>query len=217
MTACPSTSTSSCPGIRQILQAALELFAEHGYEGVSVHAIAERAAVSKANVFHHFASKEALYLAVLRGAGLEWGDEIGTLLDTPRPFAEQLRAFVGVILRQLFDKPAQSRLVLREVLENGELHGKQLTEEAFARNFEVEMSLFRRGQAEGALRSGVDPVIAWITTISACVFFFQMRDVLRFNPQFGYADEPQRYADQVCALLLNGIAADTAPPLNETP
>ena len=52
----------------RILRAAETLFAKHGFGAVSMSAIARRAGVSKANVFHHFATKQALYLAVLTAA-----------------------------------------------------------------------------------------------------------------------------------------------------
>ncbi|QIM17034.1 TetR/AcrR family transcriptional regulator [Leucobacter insecticola] len=43
-----------------ILAAALELFGQHGVDGVSVRAIAARAGVSPGLVIHHFGSKEEL-------------------------------------------------------------------------------------------------------------------------------------------------------------
>jgi AcrR family transcriptional regulator len=48
----------------RILDAALTEFAERGFDGTSTAAIAERAGVAKALVFHHFGSKDALFLAV---------------------------------------------------------------------------------------------------------------------------------------------------------
>lgn len=204
----PEPSSTTCTGIRQILQAALELFAENGYEGVSVHSIAERAGVSKANVFHHFASKEALYLAVLRSASSEWGDEMEAQIGAPGDFATRLRAMIGNMLRRLCETQTHSRLMLREILENGALRAQQLNDDVFARNFELEVAIFRRAKADGDLRVDLDPVIAWMMTLSACVFFFQSRDLLRHNPAFRhYADTPDDYADQVCTVLLRGIAS----------
>lgn len=48
----------------RLLDAALTEFVEHGYDGASTAGIAERAGVAKALVFHHFESKDALFLAV---------------------------------------------------------------------------------------------------------------------------------------------------------
>lgn len=211
MTTTPSPNTA-CDGARQILAAALEAFAEHGYKGASLHAIATRAGVSKANIFHHFASKERLYLAVLREASLDWREDIARLGDAASgPFPVRLRAMVDCILEHMLNKTAESRLLLREVLENGALRGRQLREEVFAGNFDIEMAIFRRAQAEGDLRPGLDPVIAWLTTIATCLFFFQCRDVLRFNPAFPYADAIDDYAASICDVLLHGIGA-SAPP-----
>jgi Transcriptional regulator len=205
-----SPSISGCAGARQILQAAGRLFAENGFEGVSVNAIAEAAGVSKANVFHHFASKESLYLALLKQACAEWGEQFVPFAQTARPFGAQLREMARLILRRLCDEPCKSRLMLREILENGALRGEQLSTEIFAPSFEMEMAIFRRAAANGELRPGLDPVIAWVMTLSVCVFYFQSREVLRHNPAFAYADDPDAYVDQVCDVLMRGIASSTA-------
>lgn len=203
--------SSKCPGIRQILAAGLELFAKRGFEGVSVHSIAEKAGVSKANVFHHFASKEALYVAVLRSASMRWSDEIARATKTKDTFSVRLRIMINCIVRKMCVEPDEARLLLREILENGALRGRQLNDEVFSRNFDVEMSIFRSAAHSGELRPDLDPVIAWIMTISACVFFFQSRDVLRFNSSFSFSDDIQGYCDQICDALLRGIAVAPSP------
>ncbi len=63
------TSSSYPPlsgdGRDRILQAATALFAKRGYFGVSISDVAEAAGLVKSAIYHHFASKEALYLSVL--------------------------------------------------------------------------------------------------------------------------------------------------------
>jgi TetR/AcrR family transcriptional regulator len=200
--------TNAAPGgARPILDAALETFAARGYEGASIQAIAEHAGVSKANVFHHFSSKEQLYLAVLNGAGSHWREEMASVTGTAGPFATQLHAMIRHVLDHMTRESAQSRVVLREVLENGALRGGKLYGEVFAGNFEVETEIFRRAQASGELRPDVDPVLAWAATVAACMFFFQTRDVMRFNADFPYADAPDDYARGICEVLLHGVAA----------
>jgi AcrR family transcriptional regulator len=50
---------------RAILEAALELFAETGYQGTGLMAIGERAGVTHAAVLYHFGTSEGLLMAVL--------------------------------------------------------------------------------------------------------------------------------------------------------
>jgi len=64
----PETDSASSPGAQSILEVAEQLFADSGFDSVSISDIAQRADVSKANIFHHFKSKEGLYLAVLKSA-----------------------------------------------------------------------------------------------------------------------------------------------------
>lgn len=202
------SQSQAAVGGRLILQAALDLFAANGYEGVSVNSIAERAGVCKSNIFHHFASKEALYLDVLRTASLDWGDAITEANDVGGTFSDRLRAFAAGVIRRLVERPLQSRLMLREILDNGALRAEQMSDEVYMRNFDLEMTIFRRAERDGELRDGLDPAIAWMLTMSACLTFFQIRDLLHHNSAFKhYAVDPGLYADQVCAGLLSGIAA----------
>ncbi|MEV6345635.1 TetR/AcrR family transcriptional regulator [Actinoplanes sp. NPDC051851] len=60
-------------GIRrreQILEAATEVFAKHGYAGGSLRRIAEEIGVTPAALVRHFGSKEALFAAVLERSDL---------------------------------------------------------------------------------------------------------------------------------------------------
>ena len=50
----------------EILDVALELFAQKGYDRVSVREIAREAGLSQAGLLHHFSTKEELFLEVLR-------------------------------------------------------------------------------------------------------------------------------------------------------
>ena len=52
----------------EILQAALEVFAEKGLTGARVDDIAARTHTAKPTIYYHFRSKEELYAAVLENA-----------------------------------------------------------------------------------------------------------------------------------------------------
>ena len=49
---------------RQILDAARTAFARHGYEGATVRVLEEETGLSRGAIFHHYADKEALFIAL---------------------------------------------------------------------------------------------------------------------------------------------------------
>ncbi len=59
-----------------ILDAALDLFCEHGFDGTPVPMVAERAGVGAGTIYRYFASKEALVNAVHR----RWKGELKRML-----------------------------------------------------------------------------------------------------------------------------------------
>ena len=59
-----------------ILAAAEALFLVKNYADVSMEDIAEAAGVTKGALYHHFASKEALYVAMMQGSMGDWLETI---------------------------------------------------------------------------------------------------------------------------------------------
>ena len=65
MTSDPAAPAAARTRREQILDAAVDLFAETGYRGTSVAAVAERVGITDAGVLYHFKTKEDLLLGVL--------------------------------------------------------------------------------------------------------------------------------------------------------
>ncbi|RBY88769.1 TetR family transcriptional regulator [Blastococcus sp. TF02A-26] len=73
-----STGPASAPaaparsaGAQRVLDAALELFTAHGFEGTSLQDIADRLGVTKAAVYYHFHTKDELLRALVEPAFAE--------------------------------------------------------------------------------------------------------------------------------------------------
>jgi len=92
----PTTATMS-EGARAILNDAVRLFAEKGFDAISMNDIAKAADVSKANIFHHFSNKETLYLEVLRKACEVTTQNIQELHFAKGSFKKRLSDFMSEI------------------------------------------------------------------------------------------------------------------------
>ena len=103
-----------------ILEAATRLFAERGYEGASMADLAESVGLRKASLFHHFASKDALYNAVFERLVTTLG---GLILEaassTEGTFVERLDRMTDSFVSALGVQVAASRLILRELMDWG--------------------------------------------------------------------------------------------------
>lgn len=204
-------------GLRDILAAAGDLFAESGYDGVSIQAIANRAATSKANVFHHFGSKEALYLAAMREAcsGFVTASEL-LEDDTCLDHRERIATFMRGDLEHMHAQPERAHLILREVLESGPAGGKTLAQDVFDERFQQVVRLFRAGQQAGVFAADIRPELAAVVMIATTVFQFQSRNVVRYFAGVDFADDPAAYTRMVSRLLLDGMTHAPGPAPHDT-
>ena len=93
----PSDSQTS--GRDKILDAAEHVFAEDGFSGAGMKAIAQRAGVAQGLLHYHFANKEGLYASVIeRRSGIINADRIARLdavdLTAPDAVPKMLRALM---------------------------------------------------------------------------------------------------------------------------
>src|SRR6059036_510340 len=80
-----------------LLAAGTELFAERGYDGVPVAAIAQKAAVNKAMINYHFGGKRKLYLAIVSVTFAEIVAGVEQLDESRRPAPAVLRELIAVV------------------------------------------------------------------------------------------------------------------------
>lgn len=170
-------------------------------------AIAHHAGVSKANIYHHFATKQELYLAVLGEACRETGSLLQDMENNRGSLSQKLGRFAEAHLSSILQHEQFSRLILRELLENGPLRGKELAERGFGENFARLVAILRAAQTRGELRRDIDPAMAATLLIGADVFFFEAREVLRHYPDVSFDDDPARYSQMLVDILLRGIVA----------
>ena len=98
---------------QRILDVALELLAEHGYEGASLQQVADRVGLHKSSLFHHFRSKEELAREVYRGLAERLLKRLEPLLAEDPPRLEALLAALESSADHFAAEPASARLLMR--------------------------------------------------------------------------------------------------------
>jgi AcrR family transcriptional regulator len=99
----------------RILDAAEELFMQHGFEGTSMRQLTARAQVNLAAVNYHFGSKDALIEAVFRRRLDPMNAERIAALDRLQDLSPEsiIRAFIGPSLRLIEDAKGGGRNFIR--------------------------------------------------------------------------------------------------------
>src|SRR3954465_10694117 len=95
-----NTDSSQTRTKQQLIEAAGQVFAEHGYRAATVREICLRAGANVASIHYHFGDKEKLYLEVLRYAHQRDNETNPGLAKGNRAAAaeEQLEEFVRSLL-----------------------------------------------------------------------------------------------------------------------
>lgn len=208
---------------RQIVQVAMELFAESGFRGTTTKEISQAAGVSEAIIFRHFATKEELYTAIIdfkscEGLGAGLSERGGT-----DPVAEKIRALVGqamergddptvfeTIARAMMEHHRQDPQFLRLLLYSA-LEGHELAQIFWDRNVRVMYAFLgdyiRRRQREGAFRD-VDPRVV-VRAFTGTIIHHSLNNTLwDTDPVRRILDIPnEEAAREFSNIILKGIAA----------
>ena len=206
MTATSSVAESTVTRLRNekaILEAAEQVFAQHGYRGASVQAIAEAAGLPKSNVLYYVGSKQKLYVTLLERMMARWNAMLDDISVDDDP-AEVLEAFIRSKMQLTRDHPRGSRLFAAEILGGAPFLQEYLRGElrdwveARARVFEQ--------WAERGLMDRIDPVwlifLIWSSTQHYADFEAQ---VLGITDRNELSDEDyQRITEFLCTVILKG-------------
>src|SRR5437588_7932587 len=104
-----------------ILNAAEQVFAEHGFDGARVDAIAETAGYNKSLIFQYYGDKLGLYTAVLKRVDQQASELQVRILEplladeSLTSDASKFRTFIETIIRFTFDFLVENPLLLRMV------------------------------------------------------------------------------------------------------
>ncbi len=200
---------------RYLIRAAVELFSERGFGGVTTKQIADAAGVNEALLFRDFGTKQGLYTAILDSKtedsrAPEWRAKLQSLAE--RKDDEGLFRFLfGEILESYRNDPQYQRLLLFAALERHEI-SRLFNETRGMPMFTFLVRYVEQRQQEGAFAAG-DPRAIVFSMFGLPVYYAMVRRLFD-NELLGLSDEEA--VDMFTPLVLDGLIKRKAKAANAT-
>jgi AcrR family transcriptional regulator len=191
----------------EILDAALELFSENGFDGTRMEDVARRAGLSKGAVYLYFPSKKALLEGLVRRAVVPVADSVlGGLKDyrgDPRPVISRILLTLGARLAEP-GVAAVPKIILREAMSAPEI-AEMYRREVLDRAIPAVTALIAQGVEGGHIRP-VDPEMTVRSIVGPVLVHVILSEVFDIRPAEGFAIE--RLIRNHVDILSRGLAPE---------
>ena len=191
----------------RIVDAATRLFADRGFDGVSIQAIADAVGIRKQSLLYHFPSKESLRSEVMDRMLSHWKEELPKILVAAQTGKDRFRGGLGALVGFFTIKPSRARLVVREMLDQpGRV--RELLANEFQPWTRMVTDYIRMGQQAGSVREDVDPeswvaqVVTMVIGTAACG---DVTGSLVNRPDTGEAPIPREQIDELVRIASRSL------------
>lgn len=195
----------------ELLEAALDVFAEKGFAAARMEDIAARAGVAKGTVYLYFPSKEAVFEALVRSVvipNIARAERLAAEHDGPvAGLLRRLVVMVGALIRDT-RLPVLPRLLIGELHKFPELARFYRTE-VVDRALALVAQMHRRGVANGEFRPQDSDVVARLV-VAPILTMALWRAVLALNDEQPF--DPTPVLEAHVDVLLRGLAAGADRP-----
>ena len=155
--------------VRRILEAAMETFAEVGYEGARVDEIAKRAGVNKAMIYYRIGDKKTLYEEVLHDVFGNTIERISENIQDDLSPEEKFKIYIANLAKTMEQHPCFPRIMMREVA-SGWTHFSEAVVKDIAGILVIIRTIIDEGVKEGVFID-INPVIVHLMTIGTMLLF----------------------------------------------
>jgi AcrR family transcriptional regulator len=191
-----------------ILAAATREFADKGFGGARIDAIAAQARINKRMLYHYYGGKEALYLAVLEETYAAIRRAEAKLDLAHREPEEGLRDLVQFTFRYFLDHPEFLSLLGTENLHKARFLKR--SERILAINsplIDVLRDVLERGAKKGVFRPDADPLDVYLTMAALGFFYLSNRWTLTtvFRRDLLADDEIARWGEHIAGVVLSSL------------
>lgn len=190
---------------RQILDAAVQAFAQHGFFHTRVSEIARRAGVADGTIYLYFKSKDDILIAVfeerMEQILRELEDAVAHLEGAGARLEGLLRMYLSLVERD----PALAEVITVELRQSGTFI-REYANPGFKRLMRLFARVLEEGAASGELRADVDPRLA------ARALFGMLDEISLWGVLRPHPFDPDEVAASLATILLGGLRATPAPP-----
>jgi len=173
-----SQKTRKQATVHRILGAAAQMFAETGYEGARIDAIAELAGVNKAMIYYHIGDKKALYTQVLHQIFGDVAARMTNNINRARTPLDKIRAYIASIRQTLAKHPYLPPIMMHELASGGH-HLPEIVANDLASIIGLISDVVAQGCRESDFNR-IDPFVLHLMVIGG-VSYFKTSDPLRLR------------------------------------
>ncbi len=202
-----------------ILNAAEAVFAEHGFDGARIAAIAEASGYNSSLIFQYFGDKLGLYAEVVGRTVRQFSGMRAQLLATAREddiasnahkFKTLLTTAVRVFFDYLVEHPRFMRMLLWEMAEGWQTFARIVSQREIG-NLEQIRPILYKAQSAGLLRSGFDPTIQFLMAVYFCQYylaFLPLYQELLSGEDVSSAAALARAREYIVEFVVHGMMVD---------
>ncbi|WP_125568840.1 TetR/AcrR family transcriptional regulator [Companilactobacillus insicii] len=172
-------------GKRNVLRAAIKLFAEQGYDGTSTAQIAQESGMSQATIFKYFKTKDILLKAIIKPVITNLLPSYGSkFIANVSNHSTNLKQMVHFIIRDRFDFLISNKsvvlIIISELLVNDDVKemGMNFVNDKKEQFISV---IWKAMQETGELRDDIDLLYVLRTIASQLIFYFIQTQKLMIN------------------------------------
>jgi TetR/AcrR family transcriptional regulator, fatty acid metabolism regulator protein len=193
---------------RQILDAAVRVFARQGFHACRVSDIADEAGVAYGLVYHYFRSKEEVLDTLFTE---RWDILLQVIHDVDGadlPARDKLRAIAAFIVDSYRHDPDLMKVIIVEVTRAANSFGRTHAER-IAQAYDLLADVVAKAQEAGTLRADVSPRFA------ALAFYGVIEQVLTgwiFDPDDIPDTEIEEAKDLVVETIVDGLGSPSSSP-----
>ena len=182
--------------LESVLQAAVEVFNERGYDGASMEDLSRRLGIAKSAIYHHVSGKEELLRMALDRALDGWAEAAECARELDAPAIERLEMLVRGTVAVLETRLPYVTLLLR-VRGNTDVERAALERR---RSFDrLVASLVEEAERDGDVRADLDP------KVTARLLSGMINSVVEWYRPGSRQAGRVSLADAVCAMAFDGL------------